>query len=385
MRRALVLACVLSACSRPPSTPATSVVIDTLPGQVIRVRNTGPSGWTDTNGWKLVLERTLHPAPGAPGELGQPSAVVASSNGDIFVMEHKPVTINHYSADGTFIGTIGRAGAGPGEFHDYGVLYIAHDTLVHQDGSQSRLSSFTIAGKFITTWSSSPMAEHDLLADISGRIPVPANSGTTKLNSGHGVIRFRLDGSIADSIWYPSAPEPAVWRLKTDHADMGMLVPFAPDRVQILDRAGRLVWGDQSAGRFHYSTHGRDTVRIVEASFAPVPLGDLLRQATFDSAVARDKWVQGIAKLRDIPRTYPLWTAVVADGNNNLWVLLPGPRGTGDRWEVLDTDGRLLGAVPAPFDHADATFWTSDHVYVMQTANDATPEIAVYRIDKGAH
>jgi hypothetical protein len=387
VRHLLVLAgavAVLGGCSVARTTSLAIAAIDTLPGGVIHVTNPGPGRWMDTSGWKLVLERTIHPAAGSPGELGEPSGVVASRSGDAFVMERKPAMIKHYGPNGDFLGTIGREGAGPGEFGDYGVLYIAHDTLVHQDAGHSRMSVFTTAGSYVRAWPSSQIAERDLVADTSGRIPIPASSETTKINSGHGVVRFGLDGSASDSIWYPPAPEPQVWRLKNERSDFGMLVPYVPDRVNLLDQGGRLIWGDQGKARFYYSRTGRDTVRIVDATLTAAPLPDSLRQSAYDDAVKRNAWLEGIARIADIPRTYPLWTAMVSDGANNLWVLLPGPRGEADHWQVFDPDGRLLGAVPAPFDHADRTFWTSDRVYVMTTAADGTPAIDVYRIVKGA-
>jgi hypothetical protein len=373
------------ACAGTRSRSLTTAQVDTLPGNIIRVRNTGPTGWTDTNGWKLVLERSIHPPPGDPGELGHPAVVVATSGGDVLVLDSKPAVIKHYSADGTFLNTIGREGSGPGEFHDYGGLYVARDTLLHQDAEQTRASVYGIDGKFITSWTSAPMTERGLVADDSGRVPILAETETNRINSGHAVIRHHTDGSTIDTVWYPDAQEPATWRLKTAHADMGMLVPYAPDRLTAFDRAGRLVWGDQRTYRLLYSRTGLDTVVIVEAVATPVQIADSIRRSELASALTHSGWLRGIAKLDDIPRDYPVWTAAIADGANNLWVLRPGPRGDGDHWDVFTAEGRLLGAVPAPFNHVDGTFWTRERVYVIEDAADGTPAIQVFRIARGIH
>lgn len=50
--------------------------IDTLRGGIVRVMSPGPTAWSDTTGWKLVLERVVQPKDGLPGELGNPSAPV---------------------------------------------------------------------------------------------------------------------------------------------------------------------------------------------------------------------------------------------------------------------------------------------------------------------
>src|SRR6185312_16863036 len=145
---------ILVACAGTRTSSLATAQVDTLPGQVIRVRNTGPSEWTDTNGWKLVLERTIQPASGSPGELVHPAVVAATSGGDVLVLDSKPAVIKRYSADGTFLNTIGREGSGPGEFHDYGGLYVARDTLLHQDAEQTSVSAYGIDGKFIASWTS---------------------------------------------------------------------------------------------------------------------------------------------------------------------------------------------------------------------------------------
>ncbi|MES2124235.1 MAG: 6-bladed beta-propeller, partial [Gemmatimonadota bacterium] len=136
---ALILAAACGAADAKVSLNAPT--IDTLPGGIVRVRNTGPTGWADTNGWKLVLEHTFAIPDGSPGQLNNPSGIVADSKGNIYVLDSKPATIKAYSADGAFLRTIGRDGSGPGEFRQWGMLTIARDTLVQHDPGQSRTST----------------------------------------------------------------------------------------------------------------------------------------------------------------------------------------------------------------------------------------------------
>ncbi|HEY4101041.1 MAG TPA: hypothetical protein VGM20_09210 [Gemmatimonadales bacterium] len=376
-----VAALVSIGCARSAARSATYTVDTTA--DTVHVVNTAPSTWTGTTGWHLVLERTIHPGAGAPEELIHPTALVASSTGELFILDRQPAVIKRFSADGHFLGTIGRQGSGPGEFGEYGVLYIVHDTLLVQDASQTRATVFAPDGHFVSSWLSVPIAATEMVADDSGRVPMEAPTGTHAINSGHLVVRYHADGRIADSVWYPAAPEPAVWHLKTAHADMGMVVPFTPDHVDAFDRAGRLISGEQNRYRLTYSSGGHHVDRLVDAPAAPVRIPDSLRTAEFTAATTRSAWLAGVAHLDDIPRDYPVWTAIVADGANNLWVLRPGPAGDGDHWDVFGADGHLLGAAEAPFHHADHTFWTRDHVYVLQDADDGTPAVMVYRIDRG--
>lgn len=376
----LLLFSLLLACSAPdPYARLGTPVVESLPGGVPLVKNQGPSAWTDTLGWKLVLERTIAPAEGSAGALSGPRSLVADSSGRVFVLDRKPGQIKWYHPDGSFGGLIGRDGGGPGEYHDYGWLYLTRDTLVHLDPALGRMSAFTTTGDFIRSWPGLSRYANDQVADDSGRVPAGVRLGEGGINSGQGLIRYRVDGSVADSLWYPSAPEPRIWSVKSKTQDRGMLVPFAPDQVAITDRAGRMIWGDQGSYRLVVSRTGRDTVRVISSTGTGYPLADSLRRATFDDALKQYTWLTPVAKLQDIPTHYPVWTALVADGANNLWVLRAGPTGDGDSFDVFSPEGVLLGKVPSPLRQLEETFWTRDHVYAVVEENDV-PVIRVYRI-----
>lgn len=370
---------LLSACATSDPYGALSTPVIDSAGGVRVVRNSGPSLWTDTNGWKLELERTIGGSEGAADVLTGPRSIVADSSGRLFVLDRKPGQLKWFKPDGSFGGLIGRIGGGPGEYKDFGWLYITHDTLVHLDPAQGRMSAFTTAGTFIHSWPSLSRYANEQVADDSGRVPTGVRLGEGGINSGQGLVRYRPDGSIADSLWYPDAPEPRVWSVKTKTQDMGMLVPFVPDQVAITDRAGRMVWGNQGAYRLVVSRTGKDTLQIIESSGSAFPIADSLRKATLEEAIRDSKWLAPVARLQDIPTTYPLWTGLVADGNNNLWVLRAGPRGDGDSFDVFSPDGVLLGKVPSPLREVEWTYWTRDRVYAVGEENDL-PVIRVYRI-----
>ncbi len=78
-----------------------------------------------------------------------PGGIVVDSRGRIFVLDRKPTLIKVYASDGTFNGTIGREGSGPGEFQQWGILTIRRDTLYHHDPRQVRTQAFTPDGALI--------------------------------------------------------------------------------------------------------------------------------------------------------------------------------------------------------------------------------------------
>ena len=90
-----------------------------------------------------------------------------------------------------------------------------------------------------------------------------------------------------------------------------------------------------------------------------------------------------VAKLGDIPGSWPIWTEMTTDRDNNIWVALPGEHGAYTRMQVFNPEGVLLGDVPgvgsAPFNGV----WTRTRLYAGGENDEGLPIIRVYRIVKG--
>jgi hypothetical protein len=381
---ALLAACGTAGATRALNEPS----IDTLPGGIVRVANTGPTRWADTSGWKLVLERTIAPPENSPGQLNAPNGIVVDSRGRIFLLDTKPTLIKVYAPDGTFTGTIGREGSGPGEFRQWGMLTISRDTLFHHDPGQSRTQSFTADGAFIKVWTSLCCWSMPVAGDDSGRTTVPGmvhpDSTAKSFMAGAGYVRYRADGGVADTIILPPRGQVKSWEVHDKDNNMIMSVPLMPGVQGTFDRAGHYVWGDQANYQIMISRHGLDTLRLFSSTAGVMPIPDSIRQERFDQAVKNNPRLKSVAKLGDIPADYPPWTSIASDGNGNFWVIRPGSRTAGDIFDVFTPDGVLLGAVPAPFHDVYRSYWTRDRVYVVQE-DDATgvQAIKVYRIDRG--
>jgi hypothetical protein len=362
--------------------------IDTLPGGIVRVTNSGPTGWADTSGWKLVLERSIAPGENSPGQINRSNGIVADSRGRIFILDSKPTVIKIYAPDGTFVGTIGREGSGPGEFKSWGMLTISRDTLFEHDPNQSRTQSFTADGAFIHGWTSLCCWQMAVSADDSGRTTVPGmirpDSTAKSFLAGAGYIRYHADGRAVDTIILPPQSPVKSWQLNDKDNQMTMSVPMTPGRQGTFNRAGHYVWGNQAGYTIVVSRTGLDTLRLFSATAGTVPIPDSIRQDAFDVVIKNNPALKSVAKLGDVPTNYPLWTAITVDGNGNHWVLRPGPKSEGDILDVFTPDGVLLGAVPAPFNGLYRTYWTRDRVYALQE-DEATgaQAIKVYRIERG--
>jgi hypothetical protein len=328
-------------------------VIDTLPGGIVRVINQGPTEWADTNGWKLVREISFTPPDEGPGSLGRPRSIAVSASGEIAVFDDKPVGILLYSARGEFLRTIGRQGAGPGEYMDAVALFMHHDTLIAHDRWAHRLVFFALDGRALGSAPADggPVLQLTPEGVLSYMAYLPAAPSRQPGLTGEGVIRKHTDGTMVDTLFFPATPLPRLWTLLDAKNDRGYHIPFAPDRVTRVDRQGRVLWGDQAAYRFVVAPHGLDTARIVESTAPPTwAIPDSLRREAFATAVREAPWVARQGSLADIPTSYPLWTSFFTDDERNLWVSRPGPDRRVQFMDVFDSAGVLRGTVPVPFD-----------------------------------
>jgi hypothetical protein len=395
VRLALPVLALLAACS--PATAASrlaSAQLDTLPDGVIQVTNPGPTQWADTNGWRLVEERSIVPEEGSPGELSSPRNVVADQAGNIYVMQVKPTTIKVFAPDGTWLRNIGREGDGPGEFRD-GMFGIARDTLFIQDPNNVRLTTFTAAGEFIRStpsqccwWSSRFPIFEDGTIGILGTSSEPGDQGALYIS--------HLDGTPTDTLPIPmSAPDPSTsWtitrRSGNSSSSMGMSIPLQPNTTSAWSPDRRKVSGHTATYRLAISGLRGDTLRTFTAPSPTLTITDTQRDSIFEDVVegVDESWrdaVKEIARKDQIPTTWPLWSGVTVDQAHRVWVGRPGPKGAVSFLDVFSPEGILLGTLPAPSATILDGYWTADHVYLLGETEEGFPRIRVFRLDTLPH
>lgn len=388
---ALALAACTSADAR---TALNEPVIDTLAGGVIQVTNPGPTAWADTNGWKLVEERLIQPEEGSEGELATARPLVADDQGFVYVMQSEPVTIKVFGPDGRWVRNIGREGDGPGEFRN-GMLGIHGDTLIIQDPNNTRLTTFLTDGTYLGThqsqccWFTSRLT---VLADGRALILGPPPAGSEARGA---YYLTRMDGTVTDTLLMPTDrrdEEADYWevtRRSGQNVSISRInIPLRPNDQAEIRPDGRVVRGRNDGYRLLIGTDFSDTTRLIAATAPTLSVTDAQRDSAYNATLEqqRDDWRDAfaeVAKLGDIPSTWPIFTQFTTDRDNRIWVALPGDRGAFSRFQVFSADGILLGDVPAPANAGGIMigFWTHDHVYVGTENDDGLPIIRVYRLE----
>lgn len=101
------------------------------------------------------VEEEVLGGPGSPEDalFTTPCAMAFGSDGTRYILDHGDARILRFAPDGSYAGSFGRRGQGPGEFSDPTDLeMLPDDTLVVADWSSMRISFFSPEGKFIRSF-----------------------------------------------------------------------------------------------------------------------------------------------------------------------------------------------------------------------------------------
>ena len=386
MKRLTLFPLLLAACG-PDKLKLATATFDTLPNGAVSVMSPGPTAWADTNGWKLVEVQELGTDEGDSVEFNQPGVTALDGEGRLYVTDEKPALIRVFDRQGRQVRTIGREGAGPGEFR---VAFIAihGSNLVVHDPQLSRTSVFDTSGTFLRSWASQCCWWTSIVVDRQGRAYIP---GMSPQDSGPRYYRYPLDGSTVDTLQVWPGPQPKMWTFRTKNMGMATTVPFTPDQVVRVNPGGGFFVGMTNRYQIIESSTGRDTTRIFGRAWAAPPLSDHRRQAAVDSAIRSLGKMTGGADVKktvnlgDLPTGAPAWTDIGVDGRGDRWVIVdPGEDSTHTWFDVFDSTGVYLGQVVGPPGlEGYRMSWSGDQLAAYLEDREGNPMIVRYEIRRG--
>lgn len=386
---ALVALVVCSACGSGNSLARglSRARVDSLPGGGVMVTNDGPTEWVDTVGWRLVPERIIGPQLGDSSMFEDPNALAVDRAGTLYVMERRRPRVHVVTGDGHYLRTLGRQGAGPGEFQSM-VVSIRSDTLFVHDPRQARTSLLTTDGTVLLAWPSLCCNYSRIMADRRGRISIPGEVGRTEDASRQGIfgafgwVRYGPTGIPVDTLYGPADLPNKVWEYFEGPQHNVAIVPLLPGRVRVLTPDGDLLTGTSDDYRLWQTSTGRDTVRIIVRQSKPVPVPDSLRRALLQTAIQRTPALATIAQLSDIPTTFPRFGIPRIDPTGNLWVPVPSGEVAAGRFDVFDADGKFRGEAANPVPNAAFWLFTADRAIAIDPEGERGPVVRLFRIDR---
>ena len=313
-----------------------------------------------------------------------PSRIVASPAGSIFVSD---VAMNHiqmYGPDGEYLKTLGREGQGPGEFQWLWGMTIAGDHLVVDDRGNNRFSMWTLAGEHVEDHAKPSRLVHSSMEGLNDGTFVSRFRRQTMEDGRLVVARQSLDGRellrFADFDIGPSVrPEPD-W----DAYDMMRARVGLYEQPQAILTVG--------GGETVYLSPARE-YQVLALSMDGTALWALrtdMRRPPFPQAVKEaelERVTEGAVGISindvDWPESYRSVQYLRIDGAGRLYVFLEPGLPFPERPEVWEVDvysplGERLAAgfLPEVWSYA-----RGDHVFGIRTDPETEERVAVrYRL-----
>ncbi|HEX6643976.1 MAG TPA: hypothetical protein VF037_04825 [Gemmatimonadales bacterium] len=380
------LALLLPGCAGDSAPSLATPTFDTLPGGIVAVHNTGPSGWADTNGWRIVETGRIAAVDSGESGMVNPRAVAVDGSGRLYVVDGGPLLIKIFDANGAFVRTVGREGAGPGEFRS--ALPGVHGSrLVIQDPNLSRLTIFDTSGAYDTSLTSACCHYRQLPVTANGTVAVPGPNSRQEFSG--MFLRYTAEGGFLDTAWVPKGGEERYWELSQDGGSMRMTIPFTPSERTAFLPNGDLLHAWTGEYRFYIGRSATDTSRIISLASTPVERPREERASRLEQIIAPNEknWgprVREVFKVDDIPATATPFENVMVDPAGAIWAQVYTGDTLATDYDVFDPSGAYLGRVRAPWPPTGSTVsWGSPEILVRMGENEeGYPEIVQYRVER---
>ena len=363
-----------------------SVTVDTV-GGIAHVVNSGAPPE-----WRVVQVASLGPESltdeGAPEEFGNVSAVALGPDGAVFVADVGNHEVRVFGVDGAHRHTFGRDGEGPGEFRSLYSLAWVGDRLMVYDPHLGRIGEFSASGEWLgqrgvaggVTGSQDLLRLYHVGPDEAYHFDISADNRWVGLDS---------QGETGDTLAFMSVPTRAsVATRAVILCEAGGVIgyfanPFAPRWLQFPGRDA--VWnsGWTDTYRFAVTTASGDTLRVVERVLASEPVSD---EEWSTASAEHDEFMERYPDASCNPRSFsrpdskPLVQDALLAPDGRLWVEVI--RDAGNRWEIIDSEGRLLGSVPAgPRKERTVPAFRGDYMATIRQDELDLDHVDVWRIE----
>ena len=348
------LVALLHACGPAADAPPLSVQRDSA--GIAIVESFAPA-WGDSAHWRVGAAPVLDLAESGTGDAHnfyQVRNVTRLPDGGIAVVNRGSSEIRKFAADGTFVGSAGGYGEGPGEFSNLQQVEVVGDSLLVRD--VRRVALFGPDLRYVRTLQLHPgaMSLHYL---GNGAIVAPVIMDYPEeyglLRPPEALLVYDLEGVRLDSIgWTPGSEE-----YVTD-ALMGF--PLFGKGSVLDTRGDRVFLGSSDHMQVEEIDANGDTLRILRIPDYPLALTpeqvEAERNARLDVPLP-----QGVTSLPPFfveavegmpsPETRPAYADLLVDPTGAVW-LWPfrgsSERGGPEHWLVLGPDGTWLGSVEMP-------------------------------------
>jgi hypothetical protein len=413
-------AALLTACGGDsgPAAHEWQAAYDTI-GDTIVVRTESGSVWGDTA--RLVADLTIGQFEG-PDEymFGSLQSLAVAGDGSIYAFDRHATELRKYGPDGTYRGTFGREGGGPGEYKrpDGGLAVLSDGGVVLRDPGNTRLTVYSGEGEYLEGWrirgtfNTSRQLYRDSADAVYTMILLDPQADVTEWS--YGLVQYSSDGQIGDTFpapVYDYEPPRLVAREQTgDNTNTSVnSVPFTPNDSWTFSPLGYMVGGLSTRYVIDLFVAPDRVLRIERANWDPAPVLAAEKAERERIATANMRYTQPNWRWNGppIPDTKPPYAGFYVGAHGRIWVrlyqeayqieatkpeseLAPGeiPERTWIEpvaFDIFEPDGRYLGMVRAPkgFSTYPTPIMRTDTVWAVVRDELDVPYIKRFHIEHG--
>lgn len=374
------------------------VVVDTLPGGALVVRNPAEGVWDrrPAKRWSLTEAYRIGRVEGdGPDVFGQISGLVEDPLGRLWVADAHAAEIRVFDQQGRHVRTIGGRGEGPGEFQRPAVLLRGPDDNIWiSDGLLLRWEIFDSAGVRV--------AGHPEKGTLGGGIrfwtpdhrlleaSVRVSQGPQGLitHSVYQARRLEREGTLVDvdSVPSPDLPEPPRVDFRqpgTQGYRIRTTLPLAARPRAVPGPDGHYWLSDGGpVYAIRRQTVDGDALMIMGRAYAQVPVSEAARQEAAEALLPPEGMISDDNAASRLPSVHAPFEDFFPATDTSLWVrrTVEG----GQQFEVFDSQGRFLGAPEYAGDAAALSprLITRDRIYAVVEDDLGVQSIVVLQIDR---
>lgn len=319
------------------------------------------AGQTAGHVWRISERPSISigsPDTEGPELFGAITGAVRLTAGTVVVADGKNLELRYFAANGKYLKTAGRRGAGPGEFRLIASTQrCAGDSVFVYDPARYRVSIFgpdaVFARSFdVREWSPDGLPPYDfwchpagILAFIHRSNEPPRGEGPVRPNVRVSII-VRRDSSISLGSF------PATER----YFKSGSVFPRHLGKETTVVPSSNAVYvgtGD-TFDILKYSLRG-ERLAVVREARSPIPVTNNQVTTYIKETIANtprnvntsgfDRWFHEI----EFPKAYPAHGKLLVDDSDNLWVeeyVIPGSAQR--EWTIFDPSGNRIAKVAVP-------------------------------------
>lgn len=289
--------------------------------------------------------------------------------GDLYLVLPMDGTVRRFTADGDFVGDIGRPGDGPGEFRGPAHMGWVSDTLWVWDQALHRLTLFTPDGNLVrsvalpsrrlppfgaTVARVFVIGEDQLVAESS----VPGKVRATGLVDARPLWRLSQEGEIIDTLALLDVSDNAFFRITLENGSETLgsnpirdypVFDVSPsgEAIVIVDRRVALAAGPST---FRMTKIGRegDTIFSRQYGYNPTAVPDEHVDALVDGAFVEPAYGpppftrEELRRAMWVPEFFPPVATVQLSSDGSIWVARETLQDSIRPWDVFDAMGKPL-------------------------------------------